>query len=157
MEASYLSKEGFNKLKDQLEYLIKVRRKEIVQAIQHAREFGDLKENAEYHAAKEAQNINEIKIRELTAKLSTAKIIDDMDIPTDKVYIGATVHLEDTGNGEKLSYTLVSESEADIFENKISVGSPIGKGLLGKSAGETVEIQVPACLLTYKILKISRE
>ncbi|MBN2416764.1 transcription elongation factor GreA [bacterium] len=157
VEASYLSREGFGKLREQLDYLIKVKRKEIVTAIAHAREFGDLKENAEYHAAKEAQNINEIKIRELTAKLATAKIIDDIDIPTDKVYIGATVYLEDTGNGERLDYTLVSESEADIMENKISVSSPIGRGLLGKSAGETVEIQAPACTLTYKILKISRE
>lgn len=157
VEASYLSKEGYGKLREQLDYLIKVKRKEIVAAISHAREFGDLKENAEYHAAKEAQNLNEIKIRELSNKLASAKIIDDMDIPTDKVYIGATVYLEDTGNGEKLEYTLVSESEADILENKISVGSPIGKGLLGKSEGETVEIQAPACLLTYKILKITRD
>lgn len=157
MEAAYLSKEGYRKLQEQLDYLMKVRRKEIVASLVRAREFGDLKENAEYHAAKEAQNINEIKIRELSNKLASAKIIDDLDIPADKAYIGATVYLEDLNNGEKLDYTLVSESEADIMQNKISVASPIGKGLLGKAVDDTVEIQAPACVLNYRILEITRD
>ena len=157
METSYLSRDGVKKLKEQLDYLMKVKRKEIVEAIETAREFGDLKENAEYKAAKEAQELNDIKMRELSNKLSTARIIDDMDIPSDKVYIGATAFLKDLKSGEKLDYTLVSESEADIMENKISLNSPIGKGLLGKAVGEKVEIQAPACVLNYEILKITRE
>jgi len=157
VEVSYLTKAGYQKLRSELDYLLKVKRKEIVEAISHAREFGDLKENAEYKAAKEAQEINEIKMRELSAKLTTARIIDDMDIPSDKVYIGATAHLKDLKSGETLNYTLVAESEADIMQDKISVNSPIGKGLLGKKVGDTAEIQAPACLLEYEILKITRD
>lgn len=157
MQTSYISKEGYEKLKKELSYLIKVKRKEIAEAIQQAREFGDLKENAEYKAAKEAQGLNEIKIKELTARLSSATILEDIDIPSDKVYIGATAYLQDLESGEEITYTLVSESEADIFENKISVGSPVGKGLLGKKIDDEVSITVPAGILKYKILDITRE
>jgi len=137
--------------------MMKVRRKEITEAIAHAREFGDLKENAEYHAAKEAQALNEIKIGELSTKLTKVQLIDDLDIPDDKVYIGATVHLLDLKNKEELWYKLVSESEADFMESKISVGSPIGKGLLGKAVDDEVKIQVPAGELIYRVTKITRD
>jgi len=157
VQTVYISKEGYEKLKKELDYLLKVKRKELVEAIQQAREFGDLKENAEYKAAKEAQSLNEIKIKELSTRLSAATILEDIDIPADKVYIGATAHLHDLDRDEEIIYTLVSESEADILENKISVGSPIGRGLLGKKVEDEVEIQVPAGILRYKILKITRE
>ena len=156
MAATYLSKEGYNKLVKEFEYLSKTRRKEIANALAHAREFGDLKENAEYSAAKDAQSINEIKIKELFQKINSAQIIDNIDIPADKAYIGATVTLQDRNTDEEIKYTLVSESEADFLENKISIGSPIGKGLLGHSKDEIVEIKVPAGLLKYKILDIAR-
>jgi len=154
---SYLTKEGYDKIQKEIEYLIRVKRREISATIGHAREFGDIRENAEYNAAKEAQAMNEIRISELRQKLATAKIIDDIDIPKDKVYIGATVALTDQDNGEDLSYTLVPESEADILEDKISVSSPIGKGLLGHTAGDIVEITIPAGSVTYKINSITRE
>jgi len=156
-QGSYLSKKGYQKLQKEMEYLIKVKRKEISKTIAHAREFGDIRENAEYNAAKEAQAMNEIRINELRQKLATAKIIDDIDIPADKVYIGATVTLSDQNSGEEIKYTLVPESEADILEDKISVSSPIGKGLLGHSEGEIVEIDVPAGKIVYKIISITRD
>lgn len=156
MGTLYLSRDGHRKMKEQLDYLVKVKRKECTAAIEHARGFGDLRENAEYNAAKEAQALNEIKIRELSEKLSNVRIIDDMDIATDKAYIGATVRLVDLKNQDELEYTLVSESEADFLENKISIGSPIGKGLLGKAEGEEVAIQVPAGVLNYRVVKIYR-
>lgn len=136
---------------------MKVKRKEITEAIAHAREFGDLKENAEYHAAKEAQAFNELNISKLSSKLAKVQLIDDLDIPDDKVYIGATVHLLDLKNNEELWYMLVSESEADFMENKISLGSPIGKGLLGKAVGDEVKIKIPAGELVYRVTKITRD
>ncbi|MCD6115724.1 transcription elongation factor GreA [bacterium] len=156
-QISYLSKEGYDKIQKEIEYLIKVKRKEITKTIAHAREFGDIKENAEYNAAKEAQAMNEIRISELRDKLATARIIDDLDIPSDKVYIGATVILLDQDSGEEIKYTLVPESEADILEDKISVSSPIGKGLLGHAENEVVEIEIPAGKIVYKIIKITRD
>ena len=156
-QRSYLSKEGYDKIQKEIEYLIKVKRKEITKTIAHAREFGDIKENAEYNAAKEAQAMNEIRISELRDKLTTARIIDDLDIPSDKVYIGATVILLDQDSGEEIKYTLVPESEADILEDKISVSSPIGKGLLGHAENEVVEIEIPAGKIVYKIIKITRD
>ena len=152
----YLTREGFDKLKDELDHLKRIKRKEISKAIKRAREFGDISENAEYDAAKDAQAQNERKIAELEFKLSQARIIDDEDIPKDEVRIGATVSLKDSESGEELQYTLTSELEADFSQNKISIGSPIGRGLLGHKAGDEVEIQVPAGILKYKILKITR-
>jgi len=115
-----------------------------------------LSENAEYETAKQDQALNEARIAELTAQLANATIVDDLDIPSDKVYIGATVTLLDLNTNEQLTYTLVSETEADFLENKISVISPVGKALLGKSEGEEVQISVPAGILNYRILKITR-
>lgn len=156
MNTTYLTPEGYNQLREKLEYLIKVRRKEIAKALEHARSFGDLSENAEYDAAKEEQRMNEIKISELAGRLSSARILGDENIASDKVYIGATVRLLDLKTKEELEYMLVSEDEADFFQNKISVSSPVGKGLLGKMENETAEIEIPSGVLNYKIIKISR-
>ena len=156
MAISYLTKEGYKKLEEELNTLIKVRRKEIAEKLSHARSLGDLRENAEYDAAKEEQAMNERKIGELSAKLSSAQIIDTMDIPGDQAYIGATVKLADMNTDEELEYTLVSDAEADYLENKISVNSPIGKGLLGHRVEDIVDIEVPAGVKRYKILGISR-
>ena len=156
MSVSYMTREGYRKLEEELNYLIKVRRKEIAQQLEHARSMGDLRENAEYSAAKEEKVMLEQKIGELSAKLSSAQILDHMDIPDDKAYIGATVRLKDMESGEEIEYTLVSDAEADFMQNKISVTSPVGKGLLGHEVNDVVEIQVPAGTLKYQILSISR-
>jgi transcription elongation factor GreA len=152
----YLTQDGYVKLREKLEYLIRVRRKEIAKMLEHARSFGDLSENAEYDAAKEVQHMNEIQIAELAAKISSARVIGEGEIAGDKVYFGATVRLLDLKTNEEIQYTLVSEDEADFFKNKISVTSPVGKGLLGKVEGDTVEIEVPAGVLNYRIIKITR-
>ncbi len=152
----YMTRAGYEKLRKELEYLVKVRRKEIARQLEQARSFGDLSENAEYETAKQDQALNEARIAELTAQLASATIVDDLDIPSDKVYIGATVTLLDLENQEEITYTLVSEAEADFLENKISVTSPVGKALLGKSEGEEVQISVPAGILNYRIVKITR-
>jgi transcription elongation factor GreA len=153
---SYISREGYEKLRKELDFLTKVKRKEIAKDIETARSHGDLRENAEYDAAKEMQAMNEIRIAQLTQQLSTLHVMDGMDIPEDKVYLGATVHLKDLVSGEEMVYTLVSEAESDFLQNKISVSSPIGRGLLGKAENETAEIRVPSGLLKYQILKITR-
>ena len=153
----YLTKKGYEKLSEELEYLKNVRRREISKAIGLAREHGDLSENAEYDAAKDAQGYNEKRISELEQKLSQVRIIEDQDIPHGEVLIGATVKLKDLDNGEELEYTLVSEEESDYEQNKIAITSPIGMGLLSHKENEEVDIKVPAGILRYKILRISRE
>lgn len=152
----YLTREGHEKLIKELEFLKTVKRREISKALEEARAHGDISENAEYDAAKEAQALNEKRIAELEENLSRAKILDDEDIPKDEVLIGATVKLKDLASGEELQYTFVSEVEADISQAKISIASPVGKGLLGHKENETVEIKIPAGILRYKILKITR-
>lgn len=152
----YLTREGFHKLQKQLETLKSTERRKIAKAIGEARAQGDISENAEYDAAKEAQAHNEIRVAELEAKLANVRIIENEKIPSDKVFIGAIVALEDLDSGEKMTYMLVSPEEASYEEKKISVFSPIGKGLLGHKAKETVELQVPAGTLKYKILSIKR-
>lgn len=152
----YLTRAGFQKLQMQLESLKTTERQKIAKAIGEARAQGDISENAEYDAAKEAQAHNEAKIAELEGKLANVRIIENENIPSDKVYIGATVTLLDVDSDEELEYLLVSPEEANFEENKISVFSPIGKGLLGHKVGETVSIKVPAGTLTYKVKKIKR-
>jgi transcription elongation factor GreA len=152
----YLTREGYEKLRKELDFLKTKKRRELAEAIGIARAHGDLSENAEYDAAKEAQGMNEKRISELEDKLSRAKMLDDEDIAKDQVLIGAKVELKDIKSGEKIVYTLVAEEEADYEQNKISVTSPVGKGLLGKKVKDTAEIQIPAGVLKYKILKISR-
>lgn len=155
-EAIYMSREGYEKLREQLKYLKEVKRKEIAQALEHARSLGDLSENADYDAAKEAQAFNEKSIAELEDKLPRARIIEEEKIAGDEVRIGAKVKLEDLESGEELEYTLVSETEADLTSGKISVASPVGQGLLGHKESDMVQIKIPAGTQRYRILKISR-
>jgi len=152
----YMSKEGFDKLEEQLTYLKTTRRKEVSAMLQEARSHGDLSENAEYEAAKEVQAFNEIKIAELESKLGCARIQDASAIPKGVALLGTTVKIIDKKTKEKIEYKLVSELEADIAEDKISVSSPVGKGLLGHKEGEVLEIKVPAGILKYEIVKIER-
>ena len=157
MTEVYLSREGLQKLKDELVQLRSDERPKVRQALQRAREFGDLSENAEYSAAKERLMFLEQRIGRLEETLSRARLIEAEDIPDDKVYIGATVQLEDLGKGGELTYTLVSPEEADFEQGKISTVSPIGRGLRGREEGEEVEIKVPAGILHYKIVRITRD
>lgn len=152
----YLSKDGYEKLRDELKYLQTTRRRELSKEIGIARDHGDISENAEYDAAKEAQAFNEHRVAELQDKFRRAQILDDSNISNDEVLIGATVKLKDLDSGEELEYTLVSEFEADFMENKISIASPIGNNLLGLKKNDTVEIKVPAGIIKYKVLGISR-
>ena len=152
----YLTAEGHEKLLKELKFLKTVRRRQLSREIGTARSHGDISENAEYDAAKEAQGFNEKKIAELEERLSRAQILDDAKIAKDKVLLGATVKLKDLDSGEELQYTLLSELEADFSRGKISITSPVGKALLGHKQDEIVEIKVPAGALRYKILKIFR-
>ncbi len=156
MAEIYLTRGGFEKLRKELEYLKNTKRREISKAIGEARLQGDLSENAEYDAAKEAQGHCEARIAELEGKLSNVRIIEDLNIPSDKVYIGARVTLLDVKSSNEAQYMLVSPEEADFEANKLSMLSPIGKGLMGKAVGQEVELEVPAGKLKYKILKIER-
>ncbi len=156
MSVSYLTKAGYKKLESELNYFVKVRRKEIAEKLAIARSFGDLRENAEYDAAKEEQAMNERKIGEVSAKLGSAQIIDTMDIPADQAFIGATIKILDINTQEEFEYILVSEAEADFLENKLSISSPIGKGLLGHRVNDIVKIEVPTGTIKYQLLNISR-
>ncbi len=152
----YLTKEGYQKLSEELDYLKTTRRREISNEIGRARGFGDISENAEYDAAKDAQGHNEKKISELENKLAHAQIIDNDKMAKDEVLIGAKVALRDLDTDEEMEYILVSEMESNYDENKISITSPVGAGLLNHKLGEEVDITIPAGKLRYKILKISR-
>ena len=156
MDEIYLTKSGYQKLMEELETLKTVKRRKLSKAIGEARAHGDISENAEYDSAKEAQGLNEKHISELEAKLAGARIIEDQDMPSDQVLIGANVRLKDLDSGEELEYTLVAGAEADYTQNKISVSSPVGAALMEHKENDEVEIKVPAGTLRYKILKISR-
>ncbi|MBU0503716.1 MAG: transcription elongation factor GreA [Candidatus Omnitrophota bacterium] len=156
MNEIYLTKEGHQKLMEELELLKTTRRREISKAVGVAREHGDISENAEYDAAKDAQAHNEMRISELEDKISRARILDYENIAKDEVLIGAKVKLEDLNSGEKLEYILVSEEEADYSLGKVSTTSPVGRGLIGHKENEVVEIEIPAGTLKYKITGISR-
>ena len=153
---SYYTAEGLKKLKEELNHLRDVERPKSSQAIADARDKGDLSENAEYDAAKEAQGLLELKISKLEETLSNARLIDESQLDTSKVLVLSTVKLKNQQNGMVISYTLVAESEADLKEGKISVTSPIGQGLLGKEVGDVAEITVPNGTLKFDILEISR-
>ncbi|HSR61502.1 MAG TPA: transcription elongation factor GreA [Robiginitalea sp.] len=155
-KVSYYTPEGLKKLKDELNQLRDVERPKASQAIADARDKGDLSENAEYDAAKEAQGLLEMKIAKMEELLASARVIDETQLDTSRVLVLSTVRLKNRQNGQELTYTLVAESEADLKSGKISVTSPIGKGLLGKKVGETAEIQVPNGTLKFDILEISR-
>jgi len=152
----YLTQVGYEKLVQELDFMKNAKRRQISKAIGEARAHGDLSENAEYDAAKDAQAENEAKIAELEFKLSRARIIENENIPQDEILIGATAVLLDTDTGKEYTYTLVSELESDYAAGKISVTSPLGKGLLGYKEGQDVSITVPAGTRHYKVLKISR-
>ena len=152
----YLTPEGYEKLKEELDYLEKTKRREISKALEYARSLGDISENAEYDSAKNEQAHCEKKIAELKDKLSRVRIIDPKQIPKNQVFIGAKVLLKDLDTDEELEYMLVSQEEADYEAGKISIESPVGKGLLQRRLEDTVEIKVPAGTLRYKITKISR-
>ncbi|MBT2162721.1 transcription elongation factor GreA [Zobellia barbeyronii] len=153
---SYYTKEGLQKLRDEVNHLKDIERPKASQAIGEARDKGDLSENAEYDAAKEAQGLLEMKISKMEETLSNARLIDESQLDTSKVLVLSTVKLKNQNNGMEMKYTLVAESEADIKTGKISVNSPIGRGLLGKKVGETAEITVPNGTLKFEILEITR-
>jgi len=154
---SYYTAEGLKKLREELDQLKSIERPKASQAIAEARDKGDLSENAEYDAAKEAQGLLELKIAKLEEVLSNARLIDESQLDVSKVLVLSTVKIKNQANGMEMKYTLVAESEADLKSGKISVTSPIGKGLLGKSVGEVAEINVPNGILKFEILEITRE
>ena len=153
---SYYTEEGLKKLKDELEHLKFVERPNISQQIADARDKGDLSENAEYDAAKEAQGMLEMKIAKLEEMFAGARVIHESQLDTDKVLALSIVKIRNLNTKAEMTFTLVAETEADIKTGKISVNSPIGTGLLGKKVGEVAEIQVPAGLVKFEILHISR-
>ncbi|MCX7726506.1 MAG: transcription elongation factor GreA [Chitinispirillaceae bacterium] len=156
MNKIYLTKDGFEKLKKELEYLKTVKRKEIAKQLELARSFGDLRENSEYEAAKHELSLNEIKIKELEDKLSRAEIIEQKQRDTGgKIFIGSKVTLYDLEFEEEVVYELTGSEEADPAKGKISVESPVGKALLSRSVNETVEIKAPKGVLRYKILDVT--
>ena len=155
-DISYYTPEGLKKLKDELAHLEQVERPRVSQEIADARDKGDLSENAEYHAAKEEQSLLETKIAKLKNVVANARIIDESQLDTSKVLIHSVVKIKNETNGMEFTYTLVADSESDVRNGKLSVNSPIGKGLLGKAVGEIAEIQVPNGTMKFKILEISR-
>ncbi|MBL7904651.1 MAG: transcription elongation factor GreA [Bacteroidales bacterium] len=152
----YYTLEGLNKLKAELDQLISVERPAISQQIAEARDKGDLSENAEYDAAKNAQGMLELKISKLQETIRNAKIIDETKLDVSKVLILTKVKIRNTKNNATMVYALVPENEADLKQGKISVNSPIAKGLLGKTVGDSVDIQVPAGKMTFEIVEIMR-
>jgi len=155
-KVSYYTKEGLKKLKDELDHMKSVERPRISQQIAEARDKGDLSENAEYDAAKEAQGLLEMRISKLEEVISNARIVDESQMDTSKALILSKVRIKNHNAKMEVVYTLVSESEADLKSGKISVSSPIGKALLGKSVGDIAEVQVPAGNIKLEILEISR-
>jgi transcription elongation factor GreA len=156
MDYVYLTREGYEKLWKELDYLKNNKRREIAKQLEFARGLGDLRENAEYDSAKQAQALLEKRIVEMELSLSKVKILDDEKIDKDKVYLGATVTLKDLDSSEETVYMLVNQQEADISQNKISIKSPVGKAILGHKVGDTIQLEVPAGTLRYKVIKISR-
>src|ERR1700744_6526340 len=155
-EVAYFTKEGLEKLKEELQYQKTVGRANISKAIAEARDKGDLSENAEYDAAKEAQGLHEAKIAQLQETVANARLLDESKLDVSKVLALSIVKIKNLKNSAVMSYQLVAESEADMKSGKISVTSPIAKGLLGKKKGEIAEITVPAGKIEFEILEISR-
>ena len=155
-EINYYTHEGLDNLKSEIKQLESIERPKISQQIAEARDKGDLSENAEYDAAKEAQGMLEARISKLKNKLANARIIDDSEIDNSKVFILSTVRIKNTKNQMELSYTLVAENEANIKSGKISVDSPIGKGLLGKKVGDIADINTPAGIMKFEVMSITR-
>jgi transcription elongation factor GreA len=155
-KVSYYTPEGLQKLKEELAHLEQVERPRVSQEIADARDKGDLSENAEYHAAKEEQSLLETKIAKLKNVVANARILDESQIDTSKVLIHSIVKIKNTVNGMEFTYTLVADSESDVRNGKLSVNSPIGQGLLGKQVGDVADIKVPAGVMKFEILEVSR-
>ncbi len=155
-DVTYLTREGYEKLMAKLQELRTKGRAEMADAIQKAREMGDLSENAEYDAAKDAQGLLEMEISKLETTMSHARILDSTDTDIDKAYILTKVRLKNLKVGKEITYTLVAEEEADLKANKLSVKSPVGKAVLGKSVGDIVMVEVPAGNMEFELLEISR-
>lgn len=155
-DVAYYSAEGLKKLRDELEHLEHTERPRVTQEISDARDKGDLSENAEYHAAKEEQSMLEFKIAQLKNTLSKARLIDESLLDTSKVLALSKVKIRNIDNKMEFEYTLVADAVSDLSQGKLSVSSPIGKGLLGKEVGDVTEIQVPSGIMKFEILSISR-
>lgn len=155
-QINYYTEEGLQKLKDELYDMKTVQRPAISEQIAEARDKGDLSENAEYDAAKEAQGLLEMKIAKLEGIISNARVIDETHIDTSKVFILSHVKIKNVANRMEMQYTLVAENEADIKQRKISIDSPIGKGLLGKKVGDIADVQTPGGIVQFEIIEISR-
>jgi transcription elongation factor GreA len=152
----YFTEEGLKKLKEELHFLESKERSSISKQIAEARDKGDLSENAEYDAAKEAQGLLELKISKLKDSIANARIVDETQMDNSKVYILSTVTIKNSKNGTKMKYTLVPENEADLKTGKISINSPIAKGLLGKKVGEVADVTVPNGTMKFEIVEITR-
>ena len=155
-QLSYYTEEGLQNLKDEIRQLETYERPKVSQQIADARDKGDLSENAEYDAAKEAQGLLEARIATLKEKLVNARLVDESQIDTSKVLILSTAKIRNVKNGMEVSYTLVAENEADLKARKISIDSPIAKGLLGKSVGEIAEVQTPGGIVEFEVVEITR-
>ena len=156
-QISYYTEEGLKKLNEELDHLKNVERANVSAQIAEARDKGDLSENAEYDAAKEAQGLLEMRIAKMEEVVANARLIDESQLDVSKALVLSTVRIKNQANGMELKYTLVAESEADLKTGKISVTSPIGKGLLGKKVGEIAEITVPNGTLKFEVLEITRD
>lgn len=156
MAISYYSVEGYQKLKNELKHLEQVERMRVSQEISDARDKGDLSENAEYHAAKEEQSLLELKITKLKQLIANARVLEDSKIDISKVLIHSTVKIKNTKTNKTFTYTLVADSESDTVAGKLSINSPIGKGLLGHKVGDILEIKVPSGVMFFEILEITR-
>lgn len=155
-QVNYYTEEGLKKLNKELDQLKNVERQSISAQIAEARDKGDLSENAEYDAAKEAQGLLELKISKLETIISSARVVDESQLDTSKALILSKVKIKNIANGAVMEYTLVSEKEADLKQKKISVDSPIGEGLLGKSVGDIAEVKVPTGIMKFEVIEISR-
>ena len=155
MAVTYMTEDGLKKLKEELHELETVERSRVIAAIAEAREKGDLSENAEYDAAKEAQGALETKIAQLKLRLMDARVLDATDIKTDEVQILTKVRVKQRNNGQEKTFQLVTEGEANLAEGKISVTTPIAKGLMGKKVGEIAQVQVPAGIIEFEVLEIT--
>lgn len=153
---TYMTQEGYDKLRNEMEHLIAVERPRISQQIAEARDKGDLSENAEYDAAKEAQGLLELRISKMQEAVRNSRVIDAGQIDTDKVYLLSKVKIKNLTNNMVMEYTLVSENESNLKEGKMSVESPIAKGLLGKAPGDIAEVTVPSGVIKFEILEIGR-
>lgn len=155
MAVNYMTDEGYKKLIEEIHYLESVKRPEVIQQIADARDKGDLSENAEYDAAKEAQGLLEAKIAQLKGMIANARIIDQSKLSSDEVQIMSKVKIRNMANSQEMNYTIVPENEANIREGKLSIATPIAKGLLGKKVGEQVNVQVPSGTMVFEIIEIS--